>query len=156
MSRILLPLLALLPLACTTEVDTSGLPSIDGFDSWLSHETRGDVPAHSDGVRITYANDIATGYTGGGEYALGSVLVKEIFDDTGTDLKYHAVMRRLEEAPSGGELEGAGAGPGGWLFTRFDELGDAEIQGLTCWSNCHSQAPFAGTWLDYGRLFDEL
>jgi hypothetical protein len=129
--------------ACT-EVDTSELPPLDGYRDWLTVEATGKVGGHGDSFRIIYVNAEAASYAGAAEYPLGSVLVKEIFDERDGNLKYVAIMRRLAEAPSGGEIQG------GWLFTQADEVGATEIQGFTCWDGCHVQAPYAGAWLDYG------
>ena len=139
--------LALVASAGCTVVDTSELPSIDRYVDWYSIETTGAVPGHGDTYRIMYVNDIARSYPHAGDYPLGSVIVKEMLDnDDGNpgSLRYLAIMRRLEEAPEGGKIEG------GWLFTRSSELGADEIQGFTCWKKCHVQAPYAGAWFAHG------
>ena len=55
-------------------------------------------------------------------------------------------MRRLDDAPDGGEIEG------GWLFTMASDIDDDETQGVTCWKQCHVAAPYSGAWFDYGEL----
>ncbi len=142
-------LLTLMMSACT--VDTEGLPAIADYRDWNSIETRGELPAHGDSVRVIFANDIARTYTGAGLYPVGTVLVKEVRDygpgDAPGDLRYLAVMRKLgDEAPmpDGGDIEG------GWLFTTLDELGQEERAGITCWNSCHAQGPVDGAWFDYG------
>lgn len=146
---LLVVLLALGAGACNELVDTTALPPIDGYTSWYRVDSTGRVPGHGDTYRIIYANDVAHAFGHAGSYQEGSVLVKEIryLDDTGLpgDIRYIAVMRKLAEAPPGGELQG------GWQFTRFQALGDDEIQGTTCWNQCHVQAPLDGTWFDYGQ-----
>jgi len=138
---------------CFSEVDLDGLPSKEGYQSWASITTQGDAPPHSNDTRIIYANELAQTYTGAGDYPLGSVLVKEILDDQGVDIRYIAVMRRIDHEPDGGRIEGTSRGRrGGWLFTRAADAEDIEVQGITCWDTCHVQAPFAGAWLDYGSL----
>lgn len=130
-----------------TVVDTSELAPLDGYTDWYSIETGGAIPGHGDTVRVIYVNDTARGYPHTGEYPIGSVIVKEVREsDDGNpgDLNYLAIMRRLDEAPSGGTIEG------GWLFTRASALGGDEVQGFTCWNKCHVQAPYPGVWLDYG------
>jgi len=138
---------ASIPATGCTVVDTSELDPIDDYTDWSSIETSGAIPGHGDTVRVIYVNDVARSYPHAGEYALGSVIVKEIHEnDNGNPgaLNYLAIMRRLDEAPDGGKIQG------GWLFTRTSELGADEIQGFTCWKKCHVQAPFAGTWFDHG------
>lgn len=150
--RLLLGLLLTMS-ACLSEVDVSDLPSKDGYQDWPSLETAGDVPPHSDARRVIYLNEVALTYSGSGEYPLGSVLVKDILTDDGTDISYIAVMRRIDFEPDGGRLEGEYEGrAGGWLFTRADDGDSEEVQGITCWDTCHVQAPFAGAWLDYRSL----
>ena len=136
-------------LACVGTVDTDGLPALDGYDSWYRLDAAGILPGHGESYRVIYANDTARQYQHAGVYPVGSVLVKEIRDIDANggpgDLRYLGVMRRLAEAPPGGKLEG------GWQFTIFGDLGDAERQGSTCWDRCHVQAPIAGAWIDYGQ-----
>ena len=130
-----------------TVVDTSELPPIDDYTDWYAMEASGAVPGHGDTVRVIYVNDVARSYPHAGEFPLGSVIVKEIRkNDNGNpgSLDYLAIMRRLDQAPGDGKLEG------GWLFTWANQLGDDEIQGFTCWKKCHVQAPYTGAWLDYG------
>ena len=132
---------------CLSTIDTDEIPSIEGYTDWARIETSGDAPPHGDAARVIYANSQALAYRGGDNYPLGTVIVKEILvGDFGSELDYLAIMRRLEVAPSGGTLED------GWLFSRADELGADELQGVTCFDQCHVQAPFSGTWFDYGTL----
>jgi hypothetical protein len=54
-------------------------------------------------------------------------------------------MRKLAEAPPGGELDE------GWLFTYLGEdIRSDEEYRATCWSSCHAAAPYDGLFLDYG------
>ncbi len=141
--------LAFLSSGCSEVVDTSGLPAIDDYESWYRVDSTGVIPGHGDTYRIIYANDVARQYGHAGAYALGAVIVKEIRSKDGDgpgELRYIAVMRKLAEAPPGGELQG------GWLFTQFGQLGDDEkFHPETCWGRCHVQAPVDGAWLDYGE-----
>lgn len=133
---------------CPQTVDTSGLQPLDGYEDWYRLDSTGEVPGHGDSYRIIYANDIARSFAHAGRYPSGTVIVKEIRDMTEDggpgDLRYLGVMRKLGIAPPGGEIQG------GWQFTIFGELGDAEKQGATCWNRCHIQAPIDGAWFDYG------
>ena len=134
---------------CPPTVDTSDLPSLDGYEDWYRVDSTGAVPGHGDSYRIIYANDTARAFPHAGRYQAGTVIVKEIrdtADDGGPgDLRYLGVMRKLGSAPPGGEIQG------GWQFTIFGELGDDEKQGSTCWDRCHIQAPIDGAWFDYGQ-----
>ncbi|MBT8493520.1 MAG: cytochrome P460 family protein [Deltaproteobacteria bacterium] len=139
---------------CLSEVDLEGLPSVDGYQDWTQTVSEGDVPPHGDDTRVIYANEVALSYTGAGEYPLGTAIVKEIIDQDG-DLSYIAYMRRIDFEPDGGRLEGDYKDRiGGWLFTRSDDADSEEVQGVTCWSECHVQAPFAGTFFNYGALLE--
>lgn len=135
--------------ACSTAVDSAELEPLTGYTEWHRIDSTGPVPGHGDTYRIIYVNDIARTYSHAGPYPIGSIVVKEIRDlaDDGSpgDLRYLGVMRKLDQAPSGVELEG------GWLFTMADELGDTEVQPSSCWGPCHIQAPIDGAWFDYGR-----
>jgi hypothetical protein len=123
--------------------------SIADYGAWSSRVLLGPVPAHGDTYRVVYANQVATGYTGGGLYPPGTALVKEIYQLAGDDqqgpLSYIAVMRRIDDdaAPDLPIM-------GGWLLTeRFAD--GSETQFDLCWDGCHRQAPYAGVWFDYGR-----
>lgn len=131
---------------CGETVDPGGLPSIEGYQDWDAIVATGKVPAHGDTYRIIYVNDIARNYTGGGVYPVGSVLVKDIFDEQGGDLLYTAIMRKLDPASSAAAevpLE-----EDDWLYT--DLRGGTETYKELCWGSCHRQAPYDGAWLDYG------
>ena len=155
MMRALIVLAAACALAgCVSEVELDGLPSVEGYQDWIRVTSEGDVPPHGDDTRDIYANEIALSYTGAGEYPLGSAIVKEIINQDG-DLSYIAYMRRIDFEPDGGKLEGQYKDRiGGWLFTRSDDAESREVQGLTCWKECHVQAPFAGTFFNYGALLE--
>ena len=132
---------------CPATIDTEGIPSIENYTSWTSLVTEGNAPPHGDAARIIYINDAGLQYRGGDDYPLGTTIVKEILvGDANSAIDYIAVMRRLDEAPGGGKLED------GWQFTMAEDGDDDEIQGITCFDQCHVQAPFAGTWFDYGTL----
>lgn len=140
---------ALALIGCQPTVDTTGLDPLTGYDQWYRVDVTGPIPGHGDSYRIIYANPVARSFGHAGRYPPGSVMVKEIrdIDETGEPgaLRYLAVMRKLEQAPPGGELQG------GWQFTMLGQLGDDETQGFTCWRRCHIQAPIDGAWLDYGQ-----
>lgn len=132
--------------ACGEAVDTADLPSIDGYDSWHRVDVEGEAPGHGDTYRIIYANDAARGYTGGGEYPVGAVIVKEIRGAGGAEqpIEYLAIMRKLDrdaDAPTAR----------GWLYTRTDAVGQDETHFDYCYAACHAQAPLDGTFYDYGR-----
>ena len=151
-TRTLAALALALSLGCLSEVDLDDLPSVENYQQWTAISSEGDVPPHGDDVRFIYANELALSYTGAGEYPLGSAIVKEIINQDG-DLSYIAYMRRIDFEPSGGRLEGEFRNRvGGWLFTRSDDAESREVQGITCWDTCHVQAPFSGTFLNYGAL----
>lgn len=144
-----LALAACMLAACGGEVvDTTGVPALYGYEGWHRVDSTGPVAGHGDSYRIIYANDAAREYGHAGSYRIGSILVKEIRELQGGlpgDVKYYAVMRKLREAPPGGKLEG------GWLFTMLTDLDGDETQGVTCWHECHAQAPVDGAWFDYGQ-----
>jgi hypothetical protein len=149
------PLILLILLAAGCEVDTSTLEPLDDYTEWYRLDNTGKVPGHGDTYRVIYVNDAARGYAHAGEYEVDSVIVKEVRandDDTPGDLSYVAIMRKL--APADGPAEGPAADfdlDDGWLFTIADEVGATEREGVSCWSDCHVAAPYAGAWLDYGR-----
>jgi hypothetical protein len=142
--------------ACSETVDPTGLPSIDGYQDWTELDyPPGPVPGHGDSYRKVFINPVARLYPHGGRYPIGSVLVKEIYDnDNGTpgDLRYIAVMRKVEDdqayVEEGPEVDAPV--DGGWVFTTLSEVGGSESHGSTCWGQCHKQAPYDGAWLDYG------
>ena len=136
--------------ACGTAVDSAELEPLTGYTEWHRIDSSGPVPGHGNTYRIIYVNDIARTYSHAGPYPIGSIVVKEIHakadDGSPGGLSYLGVMRKLDQAPSGVELEG------GWLFTTAGELGDTEVQpSSSCWAVCHIQAPVDGAWFDYGR-----
>lgn len=136
-------------MGCIETVDVSGEAPIDDYESWYRVDVWGNIPGHGESYRVIYANDAARQYAHVGQYPVGSVLVKEVRELVGEDqpgdLRYLAVMRKLNTAPPGGRLEG------GWQFTNVSSLGADEKQGFTCYERCHVQAPIAGAWLDYGQ-----
>lgn len=153
MSRAIAALVVVLAASC--EVDTSSLDPIEGYTEWYRLDNTGAIPGHGDSYRVIHVNDVARGYAHAGEYPVGSVIVKEVRandDEMPGDLSYVAIMRKL--APATGPAEGPAADfelDDGWLFTIADEVGATEREGLTCWGDCHTQAPYQGAWLDYGR-----
>lgn len=111
---------------------------------------RGTAPGHGNSVRVIYANETAA--TLGADFRLGypegSIIVKEIRSDDGTDtgeLQYLAIMRRI------GEITTALEDEGGWLFTETDALDIDEVELGFCWARCHAAAPYNGAWYDYRR-----
>lgn len=152
-SRLLTALLFAIALpyagACSaTTVDVTGLPETDDYTSWDSFTTYGPVPGHGDTYRVIYTNFLARYYDHAGRYPLGSVIVKEVYEnDDGNpgDLRYVAIMRKLDQAPADADLQG------GWLFTMASEPGAEETFDTGCWERCHAQAPVDGAWFDYGR-----
>jgi hypothetical protein len=117
------------------------------YASWKRTDAYGEIPGHGDSYRIIYANDVALSYAGGG-YPAGSIIVKEVRQRVGDqpgDLKYVAIMRRLDAKPIGLAAEA------GWLFTQAQTPGGSETYRSLCWNRCHVAAPFAGAFLDYGK-----
>jgi hypothetical protein len=152
MSRALV-IAALLAAGCPAPVDTSGLPSADGYADWADPiVTSGPVPGHGDTNRIIYVNELGRAYPHAGEYPNGTVLVKEIYDksDSGAwgDLRYVALMRRIGD-PAAYDVP-ADQLDEGWLFSEADEPGGDEVRLDLCWAKCHKAAPYHGAWLDYG------
>ncbi len=138
------------PLAgCGQSIDPEKFPSLADYQSWPVIQTTGRLPAHQDTIRLIYTNEVALTYPGVGWFRPGAVIVKDVFERRGDgsrgDLRYVAIMRKLDEAltPAGIELEQ------GWLFTIASEVGKTERTG-TCWWSCHVQAPYDGAWLNYG------
>ena len=134
---------------CFPVIDASGLAPIDDYQDWYQVETRGAIPAHSDTIRIIYVNDEAREKLPG-EYPSGSVMIKEIYNIENGErgsIDYFALMRKLDVAPDGGELDN------GWLFTMIDgaDIDDDEVYFSRCWRTCHVAAPFDGTFLNYGQ-----
>lgn len=148
-------MLAGFALGCGETVDTSNLPDEADISDYKTNNERwtritdvtGDIPGHFDTYRIIYVNDIARTYEGVGDYPLYSVIVKEVRDKNGGEfgeLEYIAVMRQVMEGDVSVALDE------GWLFTYLDDIGGEETYVSSCWQNCHIQAPFRGTWFDYG------
>ena len=139
-------LLGLCTIGCGTDVDVTGLPSIVGYESWPNFPVTEPAPAHGDTYRVLYANPVARAYPRSGRYAPGAVLVKEIFEksDDGTrgKLIYRAIMRKV-----GAEAAARVPAEDGWLYT---DLRDGEESHRSSCAPCHRQAPFDGTWYDYG------
>lgn len=145
MKRLIAALVATLGAgACTTDEVTP--PPLGDYTGWFRVDTYGPAPGHGDSYRIIYANDIVRTE---GTTAKDAVLVKEIRDDgpgpTAGPLRYVAIMRKLRAGPDPTD-------EGGWLFTRSDRAGGAELHDSQCWNRCHAQAPLAGTWLDYSQF----
>jgi hypothetical protein len=120
------------------------LESIAGYTSWKKVETSGPAPGHGDTYRIIYANDTSQFFNG--QYPVGTVLVKEVYDRDGDGpgaLRYVALMRQAGTTEIPDE--------GGWLFTSADVPFADETHFSYCWNRCHVQAPYAGAWLDYSK-----
>jgi hypothetical protein len=136
---------------CGTEIDTTDLPSIQGYKDWkLVLVYSNQVPGHPDSYRTLYVNDVARSNPRHGRYPIGSVIVKEVNelekDSSGTPMagasRYVAVMRKV------GDRDDVPVNDG-WLFTSFEGTG-GETQYDLCWQTCHKAAPFDGTWSQYG------
>ncbi len=136
---------------CGSTIDGDGLPPIDDYTDWYQAIAVGDAPGHGNSYRLMFANDIAREFAGVGRYPIGSIIVKEIrelsHDEIGApvpgNIRYIAVMRRLEEPPTGTFLDN------GWLYTVFDAPRDPETRSARCYRTCHQAAPFDGTFLDW-------
>ena len=126
------------------------MPSIEDYESWDRVDSIGPVGGHGTSFRKVYVNDIASDFSGIGEYPVGAVLVKEVRgisdDDEPLDLRYLAVARKLDVEPSGGTLEN------GWLFTYVNDLGSDEQNRSSCFESCHASAPFDHLFIDYGEV----
>ncbi len=135
---------------CDSEIDGELLP-IDNYTAWYQEIAIGDAPGHGNSYRLMFANDIAREFSGFGRYPIGSIIVKEIRklsrDEAGAptpgNIRYIAVMRRLDAPPAGTELDN------GWLYTVFDNPGDPETRSARCYRTCHQAAPFDGPFLDW-------
>jgi hypothetical protein len=141
--------------ACGETVDTTGLPSIEGYQDWTEYDFTTPVPGHNDSYRRIFINPVARTYPHGGRYPIGSVLVKEVHEKTDDglpgDLRYIAVMRKVEDDQAYvEEVEVDAPTDGGWVFTQIKGGGDETHLDL-CWSQCHKQAPYDGAWIDYGN-----
>lgn len=118
---------------------------VGDYTGWKRVDTYGLVPGHGDSYRMIYVNDIARQFAGG-QYAEGTILVKEVHERIGDQpgaLQVTEIMRRIGPAPSSLEDQA------GWLFTLMPP-GGIEAEKTTCWRRCHAQAPFAGAWMNYG------
>jgi hypothetical protein len=150
-----------------TIVDVDPVPS--DYTDWYRIDAVGEVPGHGDTYRIIYANDQARlrgqtilddsnperpRFIRYDNYPAGTIIVKEIHERDGDqpgDLKYIGVMRMLEDAPSGADLQKL-TGDDGWLFTYLaDGIDSDEEYRASCWDACHVAAPISGTFYDYGE-----
>ena len=162
----------------STVVEPDPVPA--DYTSWSRVDTSAPVPGHGDSYRIIYTNaiaelrgvpvfdpgldaspedpdggstdDIDTDYN----YQPGSIIVKEVHEldgDQAGPINYIAVMRKLEDAPSGAELfKSSDYSDGGWLFTYLaEDINSDEEYRSSCWNECHVAAPIDGTFLDYGQ-----
>jgi hypothetical protein len=140
-------MVALLAAGCFSKVGGVEEVNPEDYADWYSVTVVGEAPGHGDSSRVMYANDDAGDWIGERDYPIGSILVKEIYRRDGDSMgafRYVAIMRKLAEAPSGGELDN------GWLFTYKDALdGGTETHRPRCWRTCHQNAPFEGTFLDW-------
>ncbi|HET6611249.1 MAG TPA: hypothetical protein VFG83_04640, partial [Kofleriaceae bacterium] len=77
---------------CASEVDTSELVPISGYQEWTRFDATGQIPGHGDTYRIIYVNPVGTMFKGYGEYPFGTIIVKEVhtLTDSGEagDLEY--------------------------------------------------------------------
>lgn len=153
-------LLALLVAGCVPgqeSFDPTSIGSIAGYTAWTYGGYFTDpVPGHGDSVRDVYVNDVGAGYTHGGRYPVGTILVKEVQakvvmdgQPSAGDMKYIAVMRKLGP-------DGRAPVPieGGWVFSFLDggaTPGGEETYWDLCWATCHRQAPVDGAFFDYGE-----
>ena len=139
-------ILALCALVACGDPLRDGITPYDqlGYQAWKQTQVQGEAPGHA-GYRTIYASpeahDAAQSFTYG--YQLGSILVKEVYNDAArTDLRHVAVMRRLEETSlDRGE-------DAGWYFTEAKAGGDEEHFDF-CFRRCHVAAPYNGAWFDY-------
>jgi Cytochrome P460 len=134
----------LLAAACKEPIDDR---LVEDYTTWKRLDVTGKAPGHADTYRIIYVNDMAADSTQ--DFTLGAqpgaIIVKEIRgneDGQPGDLGYIAIMRRLDRAP-------IGEAGGGWLFSRAEEPGGAEVHQDFCWARCHVAAPYNGAWYDY-------
>jgi hypothetical protein len=133
--------------ACTEEVDTSRLAPIAGYQSWASVTATGKVPGHDGTYRVIYANEVAETYPHSGRYPVGTVIVKEVYEERGGSLEYLAIMRKVPEGADVGV-----AVQEGWVFTFAESRDDGKEEHTpTCFQNCHLQGPIDRAWLDYGK-----
>ena len=84
-----------LAIACAacSEIDTSQLPSTDGYQSWTMLEKSNPIPGHGDTVRLIYINPVARSYPHFGRYPEGSVIVKEIHAGGAVRIEYRMPYR---------------------------------------------------------------
>lgn len=134
-------------LGCGNDVDTAGLAPIAGYETWPNFPVLEAAPGHGDTYRILYANETARTYPHTGRYAVGTVLVKEIYEKAENGgrgpLSYRAIMRKVgDSAPAGVPVED------GWLYT---DLRDGKEAHKSSCVGCHRQAPFDGAFFDYGQ-----
>ena len=152
MIRLLVLATLVLCASCATEVDTAGLPSISDYKTWTEYTAVGPAPGHSDTYRLIYVNDTARRYTGFGEYLDGSAVVKEIFElvdgDQPGELLYVSIMRKL---PKDQTMVDESLVKSRWILTDAAEVGEPEQHRAFCWDRCHIQAPFDGTFYNYGE-----
>lgn len=170
----------LMTAACGGSKVVEPTPIPDDYTSWLRVDTTGAIPGHGDTYRIIYANDQAqlrgvpvvrpgvdaspADPDGGSgdrvsadfEYPAGAIIVKEVHERDGDQpgaIKYLGVMRKLDDAPSGGDLKYPGDySSAGWLFTYLaDDIHSDEEYRSSCWDECHVAAPIDGAFLDYGQ-----
>jgi hypothetical protein len=141
-------LFVLAALGCSS-IDTSNLPSTDGYQTWRQFGPyTSNVAFHGDTYRIVYANDVATTFDHGGRYPVGSVLVKESYAKTSSggkgDLQYVDIMRKIDPTMTKTDA----VVDDDWVFSY--QSGSKELQLGTCYAGCHVQAPHDSAWIDYG------
>lgn len=137
-------LLVVIFAACKEPIDDR---ITEDYTAWKRIDVTGKAPGHGETYRIIYINDIAADPTQDFDLGAqpGAIIVKEIRDEVAGeagDLRYVAIMRRLERA-SISEAEG------GWLFSRASTPGGSEVHQDLCWARCHVAAPYNGAWYDY-------
>ncbi|HKA88783.1 MAG TPA: cytochrome P460 family protein [Haliangiales bacterium] len=119
--------------------------SIAGYESWFSVDFTGDVPGHGDTFREVYVNPIGRSYPGGGQYPIGTILVKEVFRDAAhTDLSVIEIQRYVGNRNVNAPVDG------GWVFTSKKSAADGETYHRTCWE-CHRQATYGGSFYAFGE-----
>ena len=138
--------------ACGEAVDP---PPLGDYTAWDRFVYSGPAPGHGDTYRVVYVNPMARcgapSCVPGDPvppvyitYPVGSVLVKEVYDEEGGALRELAMMRRLTDTAPPALTE-----EGGWLFSDTDSVGGDEVHEDYCWGHCHVAAPYNGAFYNY-------
>lgn len=144
-SRVLVAVVLACSSGCKEAVDAEPLGD---YTTWKRIDVTGLAPGHADSYRIIYINDSARLPAEELDtlYPVGSAIVKEIRDNVDGspgDLRYIAIMRKLDDSLPVFEDEG------GWLYSEANEPGGNETHRSLCWRRCHVAAPYNGAWYDY-------